>query len=166
MLLASALRRVLPSSVAAAASRGPPRRGLFIQTAETPNPDGLKFIPLGTRVLPEGHGTGAHFGSVAEARVSPLATQLMRLDGVKNVFFGPDFLTVTKSDSAVWAALRPQVFEAVMDFFASGKPIITEAPPPSVRPLPLTPRPRFASSSWVSQRCSACGAAGHDGAAR
>ena len=58
----------------------------------TPNPNSLKFVP-GVPVL--GSGT-ADFSNLLEARRSPLARQLFKIEGVKGVFFGPNFITVTK----------------------------------------------------------------------
>jgi hypothetical protein len=37
------------------------------------------------------------------------------------VFFGADFVTVRKGDDADWALLKPEVFAAIMDFYASGE---------------------------------------------
>ena len=51
---------------------------------------------------------------------SPLAKKLFQTDGVKQVFFGSDFVTVTKSDDISWAVLKPDIFAAIMDFFSSG----------------------------------------------
>jgi len=36
------------------------------------------------------------FPSVSEAFCSPLAKLLFRIEGVKSVFLGPDFITITK----------------------------------------------------------------------
>jgi hypothetical protein len=59
--------------------------------------------------------------------------QLFRVDGVKRVFFGEDFITVTKADEDTdWAVLKPDIFATIMDYFATGKAImssdIQEAP--------------------------------------
>lgn len=37
------------------------------------------------------------------------------------VFFGSDFVTVTKSEDYAWSVLKPDVFAAIMDFYASGE---------------------------------------------
>ena len=66
---------------------------MFIQTQDTPNPNSLKFIP-GVPVL-ENKGT-MDFPSPISARGSLLAKQLFRIEGVRGVFFGPDFITVSK----------------------------------------------------------------------
>jgi Fe-S cluster biogenesis protein NfuA len=55
-----------------------------------------------------------------------LITLLLRFTGVVSVFFGADFVTVRKSDAADWALLKPEVFAAIMDFYASGEPVVLE----------------------------------------
>ena len=67
---------------------------MFIQTESTPNPATLKFLP-GLTVLESG---SAHFDTVEEAAVSPLAERLFGVPGVTGVFYGSDFITVTKDD--------------------------------------------------------------------
>lgn len=108
---------------------------MFIQTQETPNPNSLKFIP-GVTVLNEG-GT-KDFPNISNAHCSPLAKMLFRIEGVKSVFFGPDFITVTKiDDDTDWKLLKPEVFAMIMDFFATGLPILTEEQPsPTTRMNP------------------------------
>ncbi|XP_068924994.1 NFU1 iron-sulfur cluster scaffold homolog, mitochondrial isoform X2 [Petaurus breviceps papuanus] len=53
--------------------------------------------------------------------------QLFRIEGVKSVFFGPDFITVTKeSEDLDWNLLKPDIYATIMDFFASGLPLVNE----------------------------------------
>ena len=93
---------------------------MFIQTEETPNPLTLKFLP-GREVMGQG---SAEFASVEEAQASPLAEALFDLDGVSRVFFGPDFITVSKASEAVdWRSLRAPILAAIMDQFTSGEPL-------------------------------------------
>ncbi|XP_061718936.1 NFU1 iron-sulfur cluster scaffold homolog, mitochondrial-like isoform X1 [Cydia pomonella] len=102
-------------------------RSMFIQTQDTPNPNSVKFLP-GVKVLEPGHTMD--FPNMAAAYCSPLAKMLFRIEGVKAVFFGPDFVTVTKQDDDVeWKLLRPEIFATIMDFFASGLPVVTDAKP-------------------------------------
>ncbi|XP_056669420.1 NFU1 iron-sulfur cluster scaffold homolog, mitochondrial isoform X3 [Monodelphis domestica] len=101
---------------------------MFIQTQDTPNPNSLKFIPgksvLGSQTM--------DFPTPATAFRSPLARQLFRIEGVKSVFLGPDFITVTKeSEDLDWNLLKPDIYATIMDFFASGLPILTEETPSS-----------------------------------
>lgn len=105
------------------------RRMIFIQTQNTPNPNSLKFIP-GTKVLEPGQTMD--FPNITAAHCSPLAKMIFRIDGVKGVFLGSDFVTVTKQDDDLdWKLLKPEIFATIMDFFASGLPILTDATKPS-----------------------------------
>ena len=53
---------------------------------------------------------------------------MFRVDGVKSVFFGPDFITVTKKDDddIQWKLLRIDIFAVIMDHFAMNLPIMNE----------------------------------------
>jgi Fe-S cluster biogenesis protein NfuA len=101
-------------------------RSIFIQTETTPNPHSLKFLP-GEIVLPESFGTGMHFSSLnaKETKSSPLAIKLFNVPGIKNVFFGKDFISITKQADFNWANLRPIIFSTIFDYYAEGKPIVT-----------------------------------------
>jgi Fe-S cluster biogenesis protein NfuA len=92
---------------------------MFIQTEETPNPATLKFIPDGHVILKNGT---AEFKNQKQAETkSPLALQLFTIKGVEAVFFGHDFITITKSGNAVWKYLTSEVQAVIMDFFLTGK---------------------------------------------
>jgi hypothetical protein len=68
---------------------------MFIQTESTPNPATLKFLP-GQSVL---EGGTADFPSCRNAaEKSPLARRIFGVDNVTGVFFGTDFVTVTKGN--------------------------------------------------------------------
>lgn len=54
------------------------------------------------------------------------AKLIFRIEGVRSVFFGSDFITVSKQEDAEWQVLKPEIFAVVMDFFASGLPVLTE----------------------------------------
>lgn len=106
-----------------------PHLRLFIQTQETPNPNSLKFLP-GQKVLEAGQTMDFPNGQAAFC--SPLTKLLFRIEGVKSVFLGPDFITVTRLDEDVeWKLLKPEIFATIMDFFASGLPILHDAVPNS-----------------------------------
>ncbi|MCG2840113.1 NifU family protein [Sandaracinobacter sp. RS1-74] len=94
---------------------------MLIETERTPNPATLKFLP-GQPVLP---GEGADFDSPEAAERSPLARALFALGDVERVYFGADFVSVTKAPgSQGWETLKPDVLGLVMDHFASGVPLI------------------------------------------
>ena len=96
---------------------------MFIQTESTPNPESLKFVP-GKPVL-EG-GQSRDFRSLREAQASPLARKLFQTEGVVGVYLAGDFVTVSKESAAEWLTLKPQIFSAIMDFYASGVPALNE----------------------------------------
>lgn len=106
-----------PSVRSFLAGQRPHRRGMFIQTSSTPNPNSVKFLP-GTVVM-ENDRT-FDFASFRAASASPLARQLFQIDGVIGVMYGPDFITVSKREDADWSVLRPEIFSTIMDFFVSG----------------------------------------------
>jgi Fe-S cluster biogenesis protein NfuA len=95
---------------------------MFIQTEQTPNPEVLKFLP-GREVMGEG---SREFRDVDEATASPLAQALFELEGVRRVFFGPDFLTVTKAAQLDWSGLKAPVLAAIMDHYTSGAPLLAD----------------------------------------
>jgi Fe-S cluster biogenesis protein NfuA len=97
---------------------------MFIQTEPTPNPNTLKFIP--GRVLT--HDGSHDFRDAAAAAASPLAHRLFGIAGVRGVFFGHDFLTVTKAEDGLeWAQMKAPILAAVMDHFTSGEPLLRDA---------------------------------------
>jgi Fe-S cluster biogenesis protein NfuA len=92
---------------------------MFIQTEATPNPATLKFIP-GRPVLES--GTLDMRTSDAAAQ-SPLAQKLFELPNVGGVFFGADFISVTKTGGE-WQQIKPAVLGAIMEHYMSGAPLL------------------------------------------
>lgn len=95
---------------------------MFIQTESTPNPATLKFLP-GQTVLETG---SADFPSPEAASASPLAERLFGVEGVAAVFFGHDFVTVTKTDATEWDHIKPALLGAIMEHFQSGAPVMSD----------------------------------------
>lgn len=95
---------------------------MFIQTQPTPNPASLMFLP-GKKVMESG---SREFVTPRESMVSPMAKKLFSVEGVKSVFFGSDFITVTKLEDASWAVLKPDIFAVITDHFASGEALFTD----------------------------------------
>ena len=124
-LFSSSNLKLLPSVTTSLLSK----RSMFIQTQETPNPQSLKFLP-GSPIL--GQGT-LDFPTPSSAYCSPLAKLLFRINGVKSVFFGNDFITVTKvdDDNVEWKAIKPEIYATIMDFLHSGLPVVHEDAEPS-----------------------------------
>ncbi len=93
---------------------------MFIQTEATPNPDTLKFLP-GETVLPEGT---EDFPDFEAARKSRLAMKLISIRGVVRVFFGNDFISVTKEGTVYWEHLKPAILGTIMEHFQMKLPIM------------------------------------------
>src|SRR3954452_8236702 len=94
---------------------------MFIQTEATPNPATLKFLP-GRVVMPAGTFDAR---DATGAAASPLAERMFSIPGVAGVFFGYDFITVTKADGE-WQHMKPAILGAVMEHFMSGAPILQD----------------------------------------
>jgi len=95
---------------------------MFIQTEATPNPASLKFLP-GQVVMEKGT---TDFRSVEEASNSLLAQNLFKIEGVEGVFFGSDFISITKNESIDWQILKPSILGAIADHYKSGFPIMNK----------------------------------------
>ena len=93
---------------------------MFIQTEQTPNPQTLKFLP-GRVVMNEGT---AFYQNIDETKNSPFARRLFKLDEVEGVFFGSDFITITKSEKSDWQTMKPIVLGSIMEHFNSDEETI------------------------------------------
>jgi len=92
---------------------------MFIQTESTPNGDSLKFIP-GIPVMSNG---SAEFLDTRSALKSPLAIRLFGIEGVKAIFYGPDFVTVSKDSEHPWSVIKPEIYATLMEYFTSNQPL-------------------------------------------
>ena len=88
---------------------------MFIQTEQTPNPQTLKYLP-GKVVMDEGP---EFYQNIDEAKDSPFARRLFAVEGVEGVFFGSDFITITKNNSYEWQVMKPSVLGGIIDHFNS-----------------------------------------------
>ncbi|OLL24987.1 NifU-like protein [Neolecta irregularis DAH-3] len=100
----------------------------FVQTEITPNPHALKFVP-GTQILPP-QSPSVQFLASRETVSSPLARKLFAVDGVRSIFYGPDFITVEKQPESHWAHLKPEIFSVIMEYISSGLPILAQVDQP------------------------------------
>ncbi len=94
---------------------------MFIQTEATPNPATLKFLP-GRPVLEAGT---LDMPDKAAAAQSPLAMRLFDIPNVGGVFYGSDFISITKRDGD-WQQIKPAILGAIMEHFMSGAPLVAE----------------------------------------
>ena len=96
---------------------------MFIQTEPTPNPNALKFLP-GRDVAPTG---SREFLTIDQATASPLAEALFTLEDVSGVFFGADYVSVTKAEHGRdWSEMKPEILSVIMDHFVSGAPLLRD----------------------------------------
>lgn len=96
---------------------------MFIETETTPNPNSLKFLPR--RMVME-NGT-AEFTNQSEAmKKSPLAGSLLTIEGIEKVFFGKDFIAITKQETRQWEHLKPLILGIIMEHFVKDIPLFIE----------------------------------------
>ncbi len=93
---------------------------MFIQIEETPNPESLKFLP-GRVVMDIGTMS---FTQEADCGRSPFARRLLQIEGVVGVFFGNDFITITKVPVKEWYVLKPIVLGVIMEQFVANLPVL------------------------------------------
>src|SRR5690349_6296996 len=98
---------------------------MFIQTEPTPNPNVLKFLP-GRDVA----DSPTDFVNAGEAAASPLAEALFGIEGVTGVFFGYDYVSVTReAQGPEWTTMKAPILAAIMDQFVSGAPLMLRDAP-------------------------------------
>lgn len=102
---------------------------MFIQTEDTPNPASLKFLP-GREVT--GSTPPVDFPNGEAAQASPLASALFAIDGVTSVFFGADYIVVSKQDAMEWQLVKPAILTAIMEHFVAERPLMAEGYAPDI----------------------------------
>ena len=95
---------------------------MFIQTENTPNPSTVKFLP-GRAVMKTGV---QEFANAEAGAQSPLAERIFGINGVQSVFFGADFVSVTKNDATDWSSIKAPILAAVMQHFTMGEPLFKD----------------------------------------
>lgn len=92
---------------------------MFIQTETTPNPQVVKFLPpAGQKIISNNSAQSTEWRSAEMAASNPLASQLFTLLGVKSIFFGTDFISITKNEKYSWEQMKPDILSALVDFFS------------------------------------------------
>ena len=104
------------------------KRTIFIQTEDTPNADALKFRP-NHEILPEDFPSSfleylTPRSTLLPPHPSPLAANLLNIDGITSVFYGRDYITVTKDSSTAWPHVKPEVFALITEAVTNGSPIV------------------------------------------
>ncbi|MBF0484920.1 MAG: NifU family protein [Candidatus Omnitrophica bacterium] len=89
-----------------------------ISVQPTPNPNALKFVlnvPLKARDT-------AVFKTRKDADAVPLAKAILKLDGVTELYFSGNFLTVTQNGAADWDKLEKEVKDTVLKLMDAHNP--------------------------------------------
>ena len=94
---------------------------MYIEIETTPNPATLKFLP-GKPLLPVGETLDITNVESAE-ELSPFAASLFKIANLQSVFIGYDFISVSKTDTAEWDVLKPQVLGMLMERLMDGTPL-------------------------------------------
>ena len=91
----------------------------------------IEFDTLDRIAVTTGPGsfTGLRVG-ISATRGIALAAALFTIPEVTGVFFGHDFIAVTKRDGE-WQHLKPAILGAIMEHFMSGAPIVAEDAAPT-----------------------------------
>ena len=95
---------------------------MYIQNETTPNPNAIKFLP-GFDISPD---NPIYFKNMEEASNSVLARKLLTINEVDAVFFGSNFITITKIEKALWSIVKPEIIMTILDHFTSGLPIFDD----------------------------------------
>ena len=95
---------------------------MFVQVEPTPNPATLKFLP-GKTVMSQGT---QFYQDETSAGNSMLAQKLFQINGVESVFYGQDFITISKNETSNWTLLKPAIMGAIIEQFTTNNPLIEE----------------------------------------
>ena len=95
---------------------------MFVQVEPTPNPATLKFLP-GKTVMSQGT---QFYQDETSAGNSMLAQKLFQINGVESVFYGQDFITISKNEKSNWTLLKPAIMGAIIEQFTTNNPLIEE----------------------------------------
>lgn len=68
------------------------------------------------------------FSHIRYSHVSPMARKLFGIEGVTRVFYGKDFISVTKEEELDWQFLKPEILAVITDHYTKGLPLFTEEP--------------------------------------
>lgn len=97
-----------------------PSTEVLVQIQPTPNPNAWKFI-LDRPVLLEGKAT---YLSLQEAEMNPLASALFQVEGVKQVHFFQNVITITQTFDADVEPLQAAVISVIQTRMAIHNPAI------------------------------------------
>ena len=95
---------------------------VMIYTESTPNPNTLKFVTNKALLLND----TVEFQSAEETNEAPLAKVLFGFDAVTNVFITNNFVTITKTEDALWTEIMIPIKDFLKKYIDEGGIILTE----------------------------------------
>jgi Fe-S cluster biogenesis protein NfuA len=75
--------------------------------------------------------TTLDFSDIKFTHISPLARKLFGVNGINRVFYGSNFITITKLEEEEWTLLKPEIYSLITDHYTKGEPLFTDEPPAS-----------------------------------
>src|SRR5580658_9628825 len=93
-----------------------------VYTEMTPNPESMKFV-ADRMLLPNAH---VEFTTIADASVSPLATELFGFPFVKGVFIMNNFVTLNKLADTEWQDVIPDMRDFIKKYLEEKKPVFNK----------------------------------------
>jgi Fe-S cluster biogenesis protein NfuA len=72
-------------------------------------------------------GNPVSFNNKDDCNSSALAKLLLSIDNVREVFYGSDFITITKNEDGNWDLMKPEILVTIMDYLVGGREVFTQA---------------------------------------
>ena len=94
---------------------------MFIQTESTPNPNSLKFILTDYELCEK----PIEFQKFSDNAHSALAEELFKIDGVENILFNKNCISVNKNNHT-WDQLKASILQVISNHINSGLPAINK----------------------------------------
>ena len=60
-------------------------------------------------------GSTMDFSNIRYTHVSPMARKLFGISVVNRVFYGKDFISISKEENIDWNVLKPEILEIITD---------------------------------------------------
>jgi hypothetical protein len=98
---------------------------LSIKIKKTPNSNFLQFLPQ-SEIVMGGNDSIDILDECTASLASPLATKLFKINGIKRVFFGPNYISIGKTEQSVWDELNPLICQEIQNHYVAGWPILND----------------------------------------
>ncbi|ODV93416.1 hypothetical protein PACTADRAFT_77752 [Pachysolen tannophilus NRRL Y-2460] len=111
------------------------KRFLNLKVEQTPNENALKFVSKEKRFLPSALNHSIQIETLNDAfEVSPLAQKLFKINGVKSLMIGENFISVNKvglnelshSEELKWDILKPKIVKTISEHMDENLPVLSD----------------------------------------